>query len=183
QAPEKVRARIFDRESARQVGADGLLFSLEADEPDTTTKRNGGVVRARLDYSSIAEAFGGGYADRLRLVELPTCAVTTPAKAACRKATPIEAVNDTESATLTASSIPLKASGATVLAAVADDASMGGDYKATPLSSSAQWSTSLNTGDFSWSYAMNVPDVPGGLLPSVGISYSSGSVDGRSGNS
>ncbi|MGA5110663.1 polymorphic toxin-type HINT domain-containing protein [Streptomyces pseudogriseolus] len=183
QAPEKVRARIFDRKTARQVGADGLLFSLEADEPGTTTKGNEAVVRARLDYSSIAEAFGGGYADRLRLVEMPACALTTPAKAACRKATPIEAVNDTESATLTAPSVPLKASGATVLAAVADDASMGGDYKATPLSSSAQWSTSLNTGDFSWSYAMNVPDVPGGLLPSVGISYSSGSVDGRSGNS
>ncbi|MFF6811836.1 polymorphic toxin-type HINT domain-containing protein [Streptomyces sp. NPDC012403] len=189
QAPEKVRTRLFDRETAGRVGADGPLFSLEAVGADTAAKGATGTekrrtaVRARLDYSSFAEAFGGGYADRLRLVRLPACALTTPDEAACRETTPVEAVNDTESKTLTAPDVALKASGATVLAAVADDASMGGDYKATPLSPSAQWSTSLNTGDFSWSYAMNVPDVPGGLLPSVGMSYSSGSVDGRSGNS
>ncbi|MFD3735616.1 polymorphic toxin-type HINT domain-containing protein [Streptomyces sp. NPDC058632] len=180
QAPEKVRTRLFDREAAGRAGADGPLFSLEAAGAATSGKRT--AVRARLDYSSFAEAFGGGYADRLRLVELPACALTTPGRTACREATPVEAVNDTESKTLTASKVALKASGATVLAAVADDASMGGDYKATPLAPSAQWSTSLNTGDFSWSYAMNVPDVPGGLLPGVGLSYSSGSVDGRSGN-
>ncbi|GGV11357.1 hypothetical protein GCM10010293_01520 [Streptomyces griseoflavus] len=181
QAPEKIRARLFDRETAGRAGTDGLLFSLEADGPATAVRKKP-VVRARLDYSSFAEAFGGGYSDRLRLVELPACALTTPDKSGCREATPVEAVNDTEAKTLTAPSIIMKSSGATVLAAVADDEGMGGDYKATPLSPSAQWSTSLNTGDFSWSYAMNVPDVPGGLVPSVGMSYSSGSVDGRSGN-
>ncbi|MDT0403887.1 polymorphic toxin-type HINT domain-containing protein [Streptomyces edwardsiae] len=183
QAPESVRARLFDRETAVRAGADGLVFSLEADGPVAAARKRGTAVRARLDYSSIAEAFGGGYAGRLRLVELPACALTTPDKDICREATPLDAVNDTEAKTLTAPSVSLKASGATVLAAVADDASMGGDYKATPLSPSAQWSTSLNTGDFAWSYGMNVPDVPGGLLPSVGMSYSSGSIDGRSGNS
>jgi RHS repeat-associated protein len=182
QAPERVRARVLDRAAADRAGADGPLFTLEAAGTATAVKKKS-TVRARLDYSSFAGAFGGGYADRLRLVELPACALTTPKKAACRDAKPVEAVNDAEAQTLTAPKVALKSSGATVLAAVADDASMGGDYKATPLSASAQWSTSLNTGDFSWSYAMNTPDVPGGLRPSVGMSYSSGSVDGRSGNS
>lgn len=182
QSPEKVRTRLFDRETAERLGADGPVFTLEGAEPSKAATKKA-VVRARLDYSAFAEAFGGGYADRLRLVELPPCALTTPDKDACRETTPVDSVNDTESKTLTAPSISLKTSGATVLAAVADDESMGGDYKATPLAPSAQWDTNLNSGDFSWSYAMNVPDVPGGLLPSVGISYSSGSVDGRSGNS
>ncbi|MEU1280959.1 hypothetical protein [Streptomyces sp. NPDC005805] len=178
-ASASVRARMLDREAARRAGADGPLFSLEA----AGTTRSTTSVRARLDYSAFAAAFGGGYADRLKLVELPACAVSTPEKAECRSAEPVDTVNDTEKQTLTARSVTLAPSRATVLAAVADDASMGGDYKATPLSPSAQWSTSLNTGDFSWSYAMNVPEVPGGLAPSVGLSYSSGSIDGRTGNS
>ncbi|MBC7307614.1 MAG: sugar-binding protein, partial [Dietzia sp.] len=180
-APEAVQTRFLDREAAERLGTGGPVFTLEATGPNTSREK--AAVRARLDYSSFAEAYGGGYADRLRLVELPACALTTPLKAACRETEPVEAVNDTERQTLTAPKVALNASGATVLAAVADEASMGGDYKATPLSPSAQWSTSLNTGDFSWSYGMNVPDVPGGLLPSVGLSYSSGAIDGRSGNS
>ncbi|WP_217208954.1 polymorphic toxin-type HINT domain-containing protein [Streptomyces sp. AC550_RSS872] len=170
-----VRARLFDRKAAQRAGTDGLLFSLGSARKQT--------VRTRLDYSSFAGAFGGGYADRLRLVELPACAITTPDKAKCRTSKPVETVNDTEKQTLTAPKVALSSSGATVLAAVADESSMGSDYKATPLAPSAQWSTSLNTGDFSWSYPMGVPAVPGGLTPSVGLSYSSGSIDGRTGNS
>ncbi|MGQ4718791.1 polymorphic toxin-type HINT domain-containing protein [Streptomyces anulatus] len=179
-APDAVRTRFLDRATARRAGADGPVFTLESAAP---TGAKPSQARARLDYSSFAGSFGGGYAARLRLVELPACALTTPAKAACRAATPIESVNDTESQTLTAPRVALKATGATVLAAVADDASMGGDYKSTPLAPSAQWSTSLNTGDFSWSYEMSVPQVPGELSPTVGLSYSSGSIDGRTGNS
>ncbi|MEU6484266.1 polymorphic toxin-type HINT domain-containing protein [Streptomyces sp. NPDC046887] len=179
EAPDSVRARLLDREAARRAGADGPLFTLESVRSDKPKSS----VRTSLDYSAFAGAFGGDYAKRLRLVELPSCALSTPEKAACRSAKPVETVNDTEGRTLTAPRVALQASRPTVLAAVADDASMGGDYKATPLSPSAQWSTSLNTGDFSWSYAMGVPDVPGGLTPSVGLSYSSGSLDGRTGNS
>ncbi|MFF2697858.1 hypothetical protein ACFVUQ_05775 [Streptomyces cyaneofuscatus] len=179
QASGSVRTRMFDRRTARLAGSNGPVFSLEA--AGTTTSKTS--VRARLDYSSFVGAFGGGYAGRLKLVELPACALSTPEKTECRSAKPVDTVNDTEKQTLTAPRVSLPSSGATVLAAVAGDAGMGGDYKATPLSPSAQWSTSLNTGDFTWSYAMNVPEVPGGLAPSVGLSYSSGSIDGRTGNS
>ncbi|GAA3867446.1 RHS repeat-associated core domain-containing protein [Streptomyces lacrimifluminis] len=174
-----VETRFYDRRTSQRAGSDGPLFTLKPSKPLKTRA----AVSTRLDYSSFAGAFGGGYAARLRLVELPACALTTPTEAKCRTAKPVKTANDTERQTLTADSVPLRASGATVLAAVADDASMGGDYKATPLSPSAAWSTSLNTGDFSWQYDMGVPDVPGGLTPSVGLSYSSGSIDGRTGNS
>jgi len=70
----------------------------------------------------------------------------------------------------------------TVLAAVAESVGANGDYKASPLAASATWTTNLNTGDFAWSHKMPVPDVPGGLVPNAGLSYSSGSIDGRTGN-
>ncbi|MFE4175920.1 polymorphic toxin-type HINT domain-containing protein [Streptomyces sp. NPDC056909] len=173
-----VRAGVLDRDAAERTGVNGPLFTLRS---SSAQGGDPGRVRAELDYSSFAEAFGGGYASRLTLVELPACAVTTPEKERCRSAEPVPTVNDTEKRTLTADAVSVGAGAPTVLAAVAEASSGSGDYKATPLSPSATWSTSLNTGDFSWSYDMPAPDVPGGLTPSVGLSYSSGSVDGRTG--
>src|SRR5690606_34212352 len=57
-----------------------------------------------------------------------------------------------------------------------------GDYKATSLSASATWKAGGNSGDFSWSYPMRVPPVPGELTPEVKLEYSSQSVDGRTSN-
>ncbi|MFJ8034784.1 polymorphic toxin-type HINT domain-containing protein [Streptomyces sp. NPDC096032] len=175
-----VEARVLSRKAAHKAGVDGLLFTLHP-----TAKHKGahaGHVRAHLDYSGFAGAYGGGYASRLRLVELPACALTTPAKASCRSATPVAAVNDADKRTLTAQNLSLNTGAATVLAAVAGTQSAQSDYTATSLSPSATWQTNLNTGDFTWSYDMPVPDVPGGLTPKVGLSYSSGSIDGRTAN-
>ncbi|WP_409186250.1 RHS repeat-associated core domain-containing protein [Amycolatopsis sp. VS8301801F10] len=55
----------------------------------------------------------------------------------------------------------------------------GGNSKATSLSPSATWDVSAQTGDFSWSYPLEVPPVPGDLTPNLGLSYSSSAVDGR----
>ncbi|MFF4834315.1 hypothetical protein [Streptomyces sp. NPDC001315] len=172
-----VSARVLDRAFAQKAGLDGPVFTLRAD-----SAKNAGRVRAGLDYSSFAGAYGGGYADRLRLVELPACVLSTPQKAQCRTSEPVETVNDPETRTLTANAVTLGASSATVLAAVADSGSGLGDYKATSLSASANWSTDLNSGSFAWSYPMAVPQVPGGLAPNLSLSYSSGGVDGRTGN-
>ncbi|MFJ3249073.1 RHS repeat-associated core domain-containing protein [Streptomyces sp. NPDC086782] len=179
----EVEAHVLSRKAAQDAGVDGLLFTLrqEGDGKDGLTGR-AGRVRAKLDYSGFAQAYGGGYASRLTMVELPACALTTPEEARCRSSAPVKAVNDAEKQTLTAQNIALSAGAPTVLAAVADASSSSGDYKATSLSPSATWRTNLNTGDFSWSYNMPVPDVPGSLTPSVGLSYSSGSIDGRTGN-
>jgi RHS repeat-associated protein len=53
-----------------------------------------------------------------------------------------------------------------------------GNYSATSLSPSATWQVSGQTGDFSWSYPLTVTPVPGGLQPSLALSYSSSAVDG-----
>lgn len=55
----------------------------------------------------------------------------------------------------------------------------GGTSKASPLSPSAKWDVSGQTGDFTWSYPMRVPPVPGGLSPQLALSYASSTVDGR----
>ncbi len=55
----------------------------------------------------------------------------------------------------------------------------GGDYAATPLSASADWSAGGSSGSFEWSYPIEVPAPAAGPAPSLKIGYSSGSVDGR----
>ncbi|MGS2590554.1 polymorphic toxin-type HINT domain-containing protein [Streptomyces hebeiensis] len=192
--PAAVEARVHDRGEAEKAGVKGLLFSLQlkpataataekrsatAPAPDSTPTPTS--VALTVDYGDFAGAFGGSYASRMRLVQLPACALTSPAKDACRTATPVAATNDTVKRTLTAKSLSLPAGTPTVLAAAADTDGDKGDYKATSLAPSASWSTNLNTGDFSWSYDMPTPDVPGGLAPTVGLSYSSATIDGRAG--
>ncbi|MGW1471962.1 MULTISPECIES: RHS repeat-associated core domain-containing protein [Streptomyces] len=184
-----VQAQVRSRGQAAQVGIDGLLFTLEAKDHPKGAKvaapesgpDGAGKVAVTVDYRNFAQAYGGGYAARLRLVELPACSLTTPSKEACRESMPVATHNDTERQTLTANTVSLRSSGATVLAAVADTGGEKGDYKATSLAPSGTWATNLNTGDFTWSYDMPVPDVPGDLVPEVGLDYSSGSIDGRTG--
>ncbi|MFE4777903.1 polymorphic toxin-type HINT domain-containing protein [Streptomyces sp. NPDC056713] len=173
----KVATRVLSHKAAQKAGVDGLLFTLQPQGA-----KSAGSVGARLDYGRFAQAYGGNFGSRLTLVELPACALTTPGKAKCRTAKPVATANDTEQQTLTAKSVPLASGGPTVLAAVAGDDAKAGDYKATSLSPSATWSTSLNTGDFKWSYNIDAPGVPGGFSPKVALSYSSGTVDGRTGN-
>lgn len=183
-----VQVRLRNRGQAARAGVDGLLFTLETkDRPTTagaattlkTETANAANVAVTVDYADFAQTYGGGYASRLHLVELPACALSTPTKNGCRRSTPIAARNDTDRQTLTANAVSLPTSGMTVLAAVAETGSEMGDYKATSLAPSATWSTNLNTGDFTWSYDMPVPDVPGDLVPEVGLDYASGTIDGR----
>ncbi|MFE6100440.1 RHS repeat-associated core domain-containing protein [Streptomyces laurentii] len=187
----KVQARLLDRKSTEGAGVRGVLFSLTL-EGDSMTSEGAtsktaatvdsvGQAAVTVDYARFVDAFGGGYASRLQLVELPACALTTPDKEVCRTGTPLKTVNDADKRTLTAQTVNLAVGQATVLAATAATEGEKGDYKATDLVASSTWETSLNTGDFTWSYDMPVPEVPGNLAPSVGLRYSSGSIDGRSG--
>ncbi|MBZ6228815.1 polymorphic toxin-type HINT domain-containing protein [Streptomyces olivaceus] len=192
-APDAVKTTVFDREKAKSTGVRGLLFALApqastGEKPESGASKSSGTVpgdvsvSVSVDYSDFQGAFGGSYGSRMHLVQLPACAAATPGKAECRTQTPIASFNDTGDNTLTAGAVTLSASGPTILAATAAASSDKGDYKATKLASSATWSTQLNTGDFTWAYPMGAPDVPGGLGPDVKLTYSSASIDGRTGN-
>ncbi|MFE2943239.1 polymorphic toxin-type HINT domain-containing protein [Streptomyces sp. NPDC059255] len=171
----EVEVRVLDRAASEKAGVDGPLFTLRS-------VRTEGSVRTQVDYSSFGQAYGGGYSSRLRLVELPACVLSTPSAAKCRTGKTLPASHDAERNTLTADSVSLTSAEATVLAIQADAEGDKGSYKATSLSPSGAWNTNLNTGDFTWSYALPAAEVPGGLKPSVGLSYSSGGVDGRTAN-
>ncbi|MFG2249425.1 RHS repeat domain-containing protein, partial [Spirillospora sp. NPDC048823] len=187
---QRVQVQVLDRRTARGAGVDGLAFTVAR-----TDAAAPGRVKLRLDYSEFVQAFGGAYGARLRLMELPACALTTPNKPQCRTPKPVTATNDGAAKTLTAEveAAPAAPSGsaavtatgqnATLLVAAAGSDSSQGDYGATSLEASATWQAGGNSGDFTWSYPMRVPPVPGELTPQVAVSYSSGSVDGRTANS
>lgn len=196
-ARAKVHVAVADHAASARAGVNGVLISLT--RADTAGGRS--PVSVGVDYSSFAGAYGGDYAQRLRLVELPACALTTPGKPSCRTQRPLTTHNDTHSHRLTAqvtlsgptATAPASSTQATaktetattavaapmVLAATSGTSGGGGTYSATSLGPSGRWSAGNNSGDFAWSEPIDVPQVPGGLQPGVALSYDSQSVDGR----
>lgn len=169
-----VKVNVHDRVATAKAGVVGLLVS--ASRADG--KPGVGRARVQVDYAGFAQAFGGGWASRLRLVELPECALSTPEAEECRTRTPLVTDNDTANGAVSAS-VSVGAESAVVFAVEAEASGDNGDYTATSLSPAGQWQVSAQTGDFSWSYPLRVPPSLGGPAPDVGFSYSSGSVDGR----
>ncbi|WHP16203.1 RHS repeat-associated core domain-containing protein [Cellulomonas sp. ES6] len=170
-APPEVSVEVLDREAARDLGVEGVVLDLTA-EPEA----DGAPVELTVDYAAFADAFGGDWAERVQLVELPDCTADDPEADGCRTRVPVEATNDVEQGTLTAS---VAATGARLMAVTAGSSGSTGNWSATPLSPSATWQVSGQTGAFSWSYPMRVPPTSGGPQPDLALSYSSGSLDGR----
>ena len=69
----------------------------------------GGAAPARVhvsvDYSGFQHAYGADWSTRLRLVQLPECATTTPEAAGCRPK-PLASTNNTKSRTVSADVAP-----------------------------------------------------------------------------
>ncbi|WP_392668702.1 RHS repeat-associated core domain-containing protein [Streptomyces sp. LN785] len=175
-AGTRVHVSLPGQSAAQKAGVRGVVLTVQ---PDSAT--SGGTAQVGLDYSAFKDAYGGDWAGRLRLVQLPACALTTPEAAACRKQTPLASTNDAKAQTVSAE-VALSATTTAqpmVLAAEAAASGGGGSYAATSLSPSGQWTAGGSTGAFSYSYPISVPDVPGSLAPSVSLAYSSQSVDGR----
>ncbi|ROR44146.1 intein/RHS repeat-associated protein [Kitasatospora cineracea] len=82
----------------------------------------------------------------------------------------------------------VQSAGATVLAATAGTSSgngggAGGQYGATSLSPSGSWASGSASGSFNYSYPISTPPAVSGLVPSLNLSYDSGSVDGKTASS
>lgn len=168
-APSKVRVEVLDRGATEEAKVDGPLVRVTRNDG----RSSDGTVRLGLGYAGIAGAYGGDFGARLRLVQLPECALTTPEQAQCA-ATPVPTTNDSASKTLSA-----EVRTGALVAMVADDSSSQGDYSATKLAPSAKWSVGQSGGGFSWSYPLRTPPVPGGDGPPITLAYSSQSTDGR----
>lgn len=174
QPVESARVELLSKEEAAETGVDGLLLEV--------TRTDGiqapGPVEVVLDYSEFDSAFGGDYGSRLRLVALADC--DTDQEEECTRAYDLGSVNDPATKTLSVIA-PATTSGVMLMAASGGGGGNGGngDYQASDLSPSASWDVSLQTGDFSWTYPLEIPDVAADLAPDIALSYSSGSVDGR----
>jgi len=160
----KVTVEVLDRSAARQAGVDGVLLTVRRSD----NANQAGSVKVQVDYSSFAGAFGGDWASRLRLVN-----------AADR--TVLSTDNDVVASTLTAI-VPLSADGSvTTLSVQAGPSGDNGDYSATSLAPASTWQVSQQTGAFTWNYPVRMVPAVGGPQPSIALSYSSGTVDGRTG--
>jgi len=170
--PASVAVSVAGRAVTERAGVFGVLF---------TASRVGEVARARrlsltVSYAGFRYAYGSDWASRLRLVELPGCALTTPRVAACRVQTPLRSVNNSVTGTVTAPvTLP---SSPVVLAASSAPGGGGGDFTATSLKPSGSWQAGGSADEFTWSYPLNSPPVPGGLAPPLSLEYDSQSVDG-----
>jgi len=185
----KARVTVLDQKAARDAGIIGVLLTAESDTAANT--------EVGVDYSDFASAFGGNWSQRLHMVRLPACVLTTPQKPECRTQTPLPSDNDTADRTVSAkvrlaatpsgpsTQLAGAATTATVLAVTAAAAGAGespkggGNFSATPLSESSSWQAGGNSGSFTWSYDFTLPPAAAGPVPPLSLSYDSGSVDGR----
>ncbi|WP_051367095.1 RHS repeat domain-containing protein [Hamadaea tsunoensis] len=186
-AASRVRFQVLDHGTAQQLGSDLVV---RVSPVDAATA---GPVGVAVDYRGFRNAYGADWARRLRLVALPECALRTPQAQACQ-AKPLATTNDGAAGTLTAEADLRTAATATatagtgslaagagglLVALTAGPSSDGGDFTATGWKPSNTWDVSSNTGDFVWQYPLRMPPNLGGPSPTVGLNYSSQSVDGQ----
>ncbi|MDT0331472.1 RHS repeat-associated core domain-containing protein [Nocardiopsis lambiniae] len=173
---EAVQVEVLDRETAEEVGVNGLLVHVTRTDDSASLA----PVRMDVDYSDFAAAFGGDYASRLHVVELDPCVLDDSCAADDTVAFDSTELidNNVGEQNLSAVVTAAPAQGA-LFALAAAPAGGNGDYGATQLSASSTWNVNAQAGDFSWSYGLNVPPAPSQLTPSLGVGYSSGGIDGR----
>ncbi|WP_370128157.1 polymorphic toxin-type HINT domain-containing protein [Streptacidiphilus sp. EB103A] len=184
-SPSQVEVSVASQATAQAAGIHGMLFTAQS------TGSAGGPVQVSVDDSTFSEAYGGNYAARLHLVQLPACALTTPQLASCQKQTPVSSVSaatpltaqvslpDPVPTAATRTARAATASAVVTLAATSGASGSTGDYTATSLTPGGSWSTAGNTGAFTYSYPIPTPAAIGGAAPSIALSYDSSSQDAR----
>jgi len=145
----------------------------------------------------------------LQVVELPACALTTPGLARCRTETPLRSDNDSKTSQVSAlidlpsrnagldaqvteaptashaAAVVTASTSAVVLAATSTgggttgDGGEAGTYGATALKPSGSWSEGGSSGDFTYTYNVDIPSASSTLTPDADLAYDSGSVDGQ----
>ncbi|MEW9529048.1 RHS repeat-associated core domain-containing protein [Microbispora sp. NPDC049125] len=169
--PDKVTVRVLDHRQTAGAHPNALLLRVARADGGTRPA----PVRVQVDYRAFRAAFGADWAQRLHLEALPDCALDTPESPSCQ-ARPLAARNADGSVS---AEVTAAAGAGTLLAVAAGPSGPTGSFAATTLSPSGTWTAGGPSGDFSWGYPLRVPPSLGGPQPSLGLSYSSQSVDGR----
>jgi RHS repeat-associated protein len=176
--PAKVEVEVFGQGATRNLGLNGVVFSLS--DKGTSAKA---PLKVAFDYKSFASAYGGDYGTRLRLVSLPSCALTTPAKAECRTATPVAVTKNDVDVGVVSGETAFADQAPMAFAVTAAAAGSAGSFAATSLAPAGSWSAGGSAGDFSYGYPMRVPPAIGGGAPALSLGYSAQSLDGRTSSS
>jgi RHS repeat-associated protein len=163
-----VTVRVADQGTAQAAGLHGMLF--------TVGSSAAGAATVAVDDSSFKFAYGGDYASRLHLVEMPACSLTTPKVARCQVQVPVRPASPT--APLTARVTISSSSSPVALGVTSGPSGPSGDYTASSLSPSGTWSSQGNTGSFDYSYPLQVPPPVAGGAPGLDLSYDSSTQDG-----
>jgi YD repeat-containing protein len=178
--PSAAQVKVLSHSAASALGVSGVVLTVSG------SSVSAGLVRVGLDYGGFAQEYGGNFGSRLALVELPACALTTPQIADCRKQTPVASSSNDAVAQSVSAQVALGGSRVAapqlVLAATSGADTEGdaaGSYAATSLKPSGSWSQGGDTGSFDYSYPITLPGASSSLIPSVPLSYDSGSVDGQ----
>lgn len=174
--PTKVTVETVGRLGKPGRAASGYVYRLTSTD---VSQRFSKGSKVRLSYADFANAGGGDLANRLKLALVEGCK-TSDGFASCKEVTPLETSNDTSARTLTAAMPANQASASSMsVAAVSTPNGSQGDYSASKLSPSSSWSAGNQSGDFNWSYPLDVPPGVNGPEPDLAITYSSGSIDGK----
>jgi RHS repeat-associated protein len=193
------QVNVASQATAQALGVHGMVLSV-AQAGDAASA---GSVHVSVSYAGFAQAYGGDYGSRLRLVELPGCALTTPSAAGCQTQKPLGSLNDGRAdwvgadvmlpAAAGSSSAAAAVPGATpgivltsatqepavALAVVASPSGSAGDFASEPLSEqNTAWTAGASSGAYTYQYPVTVPPVPGGLVPSVSLDYDSQATSG-----
>ncbi|MFF0837639.1 MULTISPECIES: polymorphic toxin-type HINT domain-containing protein [unclassified Streptomyces] len=184
-SPDQVDVRVLDRQEIAPVG--GVAMGLQVSRTDGVSSP--GQVQVAIDYSGFKYAYGGDFASRLRLVKVPECALQTPEAEGCTEREFVPVDNDTAKNTLTATvqaepdsdglSTQLASGSSSVYALSTSSSSDKGDYRASTLSATGSWDVATGSGAFTYNLPINLPTPAMGSAPSLGLSYNSQSVDGR----
>ncbi|PYC70622.1 hypothetical protein C7C46_27345 [Streptomyces tateyamensis] len=182
-----VQVAVADPGAAAAAGAPGGAITVSGDGA-----KPGAALRVGLDLGRLS-AVGGNFASRAQLVQLPSCALTTPQLSECQKRTPLPSHYDAAANRLVADvTVPPGPTGAAramtatqaaaatpmTLGVVSGTSSGAGTYSATSLNPSAGWAAGSASGAFTYQYPIALPPTLGGSAPTVALSYDSASVDG-----
>jgi RHS repeat-associated protein len=185
-SPLAVRVEVLDRAAANRAGVPLALRLSRADGGSSPAK-----VNVRLDYNGFRDAYGGAWASRLELRQLPECGLSaipsdTARDGACA-GIDLKTTNDFRAGVLSADvdlAAPLKSlsasSGTSVVVLSSSGTAQGiGTFTKTDMKPTYAWNAGTNAGNFTFSYPMATPPVPGGLAPKLSLDYSSQAVDGQ----
>lgn len=152
-------------------------------EPAAEESAVGDPVDVVVDVSGFSGAFGGNFADRLRLGLVPEC-VTEAADAGAElaqecteKVEVLETSRDVDAGTLSAQ-VDLSSEAGAMLVVMSTSGGSAGTYAASPVTVAGSWNVGIGSGSFEYSYPLPSGPTVVGQAPEVMLSYSSSSVDG-----